>query len=226
MAPICKTRRNPVFVTWHKPEVLPRAIRPARNHFSVNFYHCIGCGMRFGRGSDVVRMWVGGGSDVFSDLVQTIWQKLREVASSNRTKNFMFMCLFLAWLEGPGKEAKKPSQDQGIGAKNWRQTLFFLKLFGHPRDIPPKIPRDISPESLVFLGFEGTLWLPPLHVEEPHPTRRYPDQKVWVCAPFSRKSERHININFLLWPGSGWPKDNRPVNRTIKFMCSLPNPGK
>ena len=32
----------------------------------------------FGRGSDVVRMWVGGGSDVFSDLMQTVWQKLRE----------------------------------------------------------------------------------------------------------------------------------------------------
>ena len=34
--------------------------------------------MWFGRGSDVVRMWFGGGSDVFSDLVQTIWQELRE----------------------------------------------------------------------------------------------------------------------------------------------------
>ena len=28
--------------------------------------------------SDVVRTWFGGGSDVFSDLVQTVWQKLRE----------------------------------------------------------------------------------------------------------------------------------------------------
>ena len=34
--------------------------------------------MWFGGGSDVVRRWVGGGSDVFSDLVQTVWQKLRE----------------------------------------------------------------------------------------------------------------------------------------------------
>ena len=31
-------------------------------------------------GSDVVRRWVGGGSDMFSDLVQTDWQKLREIA--------------------------------------------------------------------------------------------------------------------------------------------------
>ena len=67
---------------------------PARNHFSLSFCHCFGCGsdavrmwfgrgsdvvrMWFGRGSDVVRMWVGGGSDVLSDLVQTVWQKLRE----------------------------------------------------------------------------------------------------------------------------------------------------
>ena len=32
----------------------------------------------FGCGLDVVRMWVRGGSHVFSDLVQTVWQKLRE----------------------------------------------------------------------------------------------------------------------------------------------------
>ena len=51
----------------------------ARNHFSLNFCHYFGCG------SDVVQMWLdvagmwfGGGSDVFSDLVHTVWQKLRE----------------------------------------------------------------------------------------------------------------------------------------------------
>ena len=34
---------------------------------------------------------------------------------------------------------------------------------------------------LVFsLGFEGAL-----HAEDPHPTKEYPDQKVWVWAPFS-----------------------------------------
>ena len=32
----------------------------------------------FGRGSDVVRMWFGCGSHVSSDLVQTVWQKLRK----------------------------------------------------------------------------------------------------------------------------------------------------
>ena len=34
--------------------------------------------MWFGRGSNVVRRWLGGGSDLFSDLVQTVWQRLRE----------------------------------------------------------------------------------------------------------------------------------------------------
>ena len=40
--------------------------------------------MWFGRVSDVVQMWVGGGSDVFSDLVQPIWQKLRESGFQRR----------------------------------------------------------------------------------------------------------------------------------------------
>ena len=32
-------------------------------------------------------MWFGRGSDVFSDLVQTAWQKLREVVSSKPSVN-------------------------------------------------------------------------------------------------------------------------------------------
>ena len=55
--------------------------------FALNFRpRCrmwFGCGSDvvqtwFGRGSDVVQTWFGRGSDVFSDLVQTVWQKLRE----------------------------------------------------------------------------------------------------------------------------------------------------
>ena len=73
-----------------------------------------------------------------------------------------------------------------LGDENWPQT-FFLKLFGRPRDIPPK-SRDIPPKKFGFPGFRGTyraFWPPPLHVEDPHPTRRYLDQKVWVWVPFS-----------------------------------------
>ena len=64
--------------------------------------------------------------------------------------------------------------------------LFFLKLFGHFRDIPAK-SRDIPPKKVWFPWFRGTyrtFWPPPLHVEDPHPTRKYPDQKVWVWVPF------------------------------------------
>ena len=43
----------------------------------------LGCGSKAARlwlgcGSDVARMWRGRGLDVFSDVVQTVWQKLRE----------------------------------------------------------------------------------------------------------------------------------------------------
>ena len=81
----------------------------SRNHFSLNFCHCFGCGsdvarmwfgrgldmvrMWFGCGSDVVRMWVGCGSDVFLDLVQTAWQKLRESGFQQRAPIWTFPTL-------------------------------------------------------------------------------------------------------------------------------------
>ena len=48
--------------------------------------------------------------------------------------------------------------------------------------------RQIYPaKKFGFPGFQRTyrtFWSPtPLHVEDPHPTRRYPDQKVWVWVP-------------------------------------------
>ena len=58
-------------------------------------------------------------------------------------------------------------------------TNLFLKLFGHPRDIPANW-RDIPPKSLVSLGFEGhtELFGPhPFTWKTPHPTRKYPDQE-------------------------------------------------
>ena len=50
------------------------------------------------------------------------------------------------------------------------------------RDVPAK-SRDIPPKRFDFPGFEGayrTFWSPPLHVEDPHPTGKYPGSKVWV----------------------------------------------
>ena len=65
--------------------------------------------------------------------------------------------------------------------------LFFLRLFGHRRDIPAK-SRDIPPQKVWFPWFRGTyrtFWPQPFRVEDPHPTGKYRDSKVWVCAPFS-----------------------------------------
>ena len=71
-----------------------------------------------------------------------------------------------------------------------KHNLFSLKLFGHPRHIPAKIPGcPATPaQKFSFPGFRRTyrtFGLPPHHVEDPHPTGRYPDPKVWVCARFS-----------------------------------------
>ena len=66
-------------------------------------------------------------------------------------------------------------------------TNLFLKLFGHPGISRAKIP-GYPATKFGFPGFRRTyrtFWPPPLHVEDPHPTRKYPDQKVWVWVPFS-----------------------------------------
>ena len=67
-------------------------------------------------------------------------------------------------------------------------NYFFLKLFGHRRDIPAK-SRDIPPKKFNFPGFEGhtELFGPhPFTWKTPTPPEQYPDSKVWVCALFSR----------------------------------------
>ena len=71
--------------------------------------------------------------------------------------------------------------------------FFFSNLSG-TSGISRQKSQDIPPKSLVFLGFKGHTELfgphpfkwktPPLQVEDPHPTQRYPDQKVWVWVIF------------------------------------------
>ena len=83
----------------------------------------------------------------------------------------------IAWggVGGQGKQGKKNAHGG------------FLILFRRPPDIPPK-SRDIPPKSMCSLGFEGHTELfgsHPFYVEDPHRTRRCPDQKVWVWVPFS-----------------------------------------
>ena len=79
--------------------------------------------------------------------------------------------------------------------------LFFLKLFGRFRDIPAK-SRDIPPKKFDFLGFEAHIELfgpPPLHVEDPHPTRGYPDPKSLGLGSFffpEKCPESHFLVTF------------------------------
>ena len=68
-----------------------------------------------------------------------------------------------------------------------KPKYIFLKLFGHRRDIPAK-SRDIPPKKFDFPCFKGhtELFAPhPIHLEDPCPTGKYLDSKVWVCALFS-----------------------------------------
>ena len=101
-----------------------------------------------------------------------------------------------------------------VGTRS-EHELFFLKLFGRPRDIPAKAP-DILPKSLVSLGVEGHAELP-LHVKDPHPTRRYPDKKIWVWVPFSC-------LSMVSFPNVG-PPQKRPKYHigdrrgTTKKLC-------
>ena len=74
-----------------------------------------------------------------------------------------------------------------VGDENWTQT-FFSQTFRAPPGYPGKIPGCPGTKRFGFPGFRRTyrtFWPPPLHVEDPHPTRKYPDQKVWVWVPFS-----------------------------------------
>ena len=75
-----------------------------------------------------------------------------------------------------------------LGGRKLNTYLFFSNFSGAP---------GISRQAKILgyparkFGFPGlrrtyrTSWPPPLHVKDPHPTRRYPDQKVWVWVPFS-----------------------------------------
>ena len=66
-----------------------------------------------------------------------------------------------------------------LGAKNWTQT-FFSQTFRAIPGYPGKIP-GYPAQKVWFPCFRGkyrTFWPPPLHVEDPYPTGKYPDSKV------------------------------------------------
>ena len=69
--------------------------------------------------------------------------------------------------------------------KKLKTNFFFSNFLGasgisrqNSQDIPPKV---------CFPQFEGTyrtLWTPPLDMEDPHATERYPDQSFNLCSFF------------------------------------------
>ena len=78
-----------------------------------------------------------------------------------------------------------------LGNENWTQT-FFSQTFRAPPGYPGKIP-GYPAQKVWFPWFRGTyrtFWPPPVHVEDPYPTGKYPDQKVWVWVPFSSLTYR------------------------------------
>ena len=105
-----------------------------------------------------------------------------------RTKKFtIFMCSFFSL---------------SLGNENWTQT-FFSQTFRAPPGYPGKVP-GYPAQKVWFPWFRGTyrtFWPPPVHVEDPYPTGKYPDQKVWVWVPFS--SLRVVGITFVLPRCSG-----------------------
>ena len=73
-----------------------------------------------------------------------------------------------------------------IGNGNWTRT-FLSQTFRAPLGYPGKIPGYPAQKVWfpVFWRTYQTFWPPPVHVEDPYPTGKYPDQKVWVWVPFS-----------------------------------------
>ena len=120
-----------------------------------------------------------------------------------------------------------------IGNENWTRT-FFSQTFRAPPGYPGKIPGYPAQKVWfpVFRGTYRTFWPPPVHVEDPYPTGKYPDQKVWVWVPLSSFSRKAVLKNpcstFFLWIAfSGWIRDRaRHSNGWAghKVGCQHPSP--
>ena len=106
-------------------------------------------------------------------------------------------CLFFQDLEGltevfGGMSAGMSSRKLPLWAEfsfliRKLNTNFFFSNFSGACGISrqnPGISRSKSLISLVSRDVSNFL-PPPVHVEDPYPTGKYPDQKVWVWVPFS-----------------------------------------
>ena len=97
-----------------------------------------------------------------------------------------------------------PRSSSHIG-HGWTQT-FCSQTFRAPPWYPGKI-LGYPAQKVWFPWFRGTyrtLWPPPLHVEDPYPTRKYPDPKISVWVPFSfQKLEWQIEVRLTKVPTRG-----------------------
>ena len=94
--------------------------------------------------------------------------------------------LLIVWERtSTGQRTKWTLQNNFLYGGPKLNTNSFFSNFSGTLDIPPK-SQDIPPKSLDFEGHAELFGRHPFHVEDPdpHPTRRYPDQKVWVWVPF------------------------------------------
>ena len=108
-----------------------------------------------------------------------------------------------------------------LGARNWTQTFFsqtFRALLGYPSKIP-----GYPAKKVWFPWFRGTyrtFWPPPLHVEEPHPTRKKLDPKIWVWVPFSSLNSS-TTLRAMFKPLRLWKA--APMNLIPRGMAMAPS---
>ena len=90
------------------------------------------------------------------------------------------------------EQSESPEQSESTA------NLRTNKIFRHFRDIPAK-SRDIPRKVWFPWVTYRTFWPPPFQVEEPHPTRRYPDQKfafgfLFLPREIKKDGQNHISI--------------------------------
>ena len=102
------------------------------------------------------------------------------------------LCAFFRLLLTPLSTTPSPPPSQftvctSRFARLWKlDTNFFSQIFRAHPGYPGKIPGYPAPKVWVpwFRGTYRTFWPPPVHVEDPYPTGKYPDQKVSVWVFF------------------------------------------
>ena len=132
--------------------------------------------------------------EVSKTIFKGLWESQTfsvPMPADSRCDKYVFEIVFeiagaKLWKNMPVKKFRRLNR-AWIRGRELNTTFFVSNFSGTPGTSRAK-SWDIPPKTLSSLGFEGHTELfctPPLHVEDPHPTRRYPDQDVWVWVPFS-----------------------------------------